>query len=62
MRNVILCAATGELHEHPVASGLNGAAIVLCDAGIDDLAPQSLQRCEDADLVQPMSESLRTQK
>ena len=41
----------GELDEQPVAGGLDDAAAVLVDLGVDQLAPNRLQRRERAFLV-----------
>src|SRR5262249_15151014 len=52
------CAAyrvddTGELDEDAVARGLDDAAAMLLDFGIDQFAPMALQRGERAFLVDP---------
>ena len=41
----------GEFHQHAVAGGLDDAAVVLGDAGVDQFAAVRFERRERADLV-----------
>jgi len=44
---------TGKLHQHPVAGGLDDAALVFGDLRIDELIAQRLEALERAFLVRP---------